>query len=162
MIKLFEDHYEAKEYACAYLEKHGGNELMPIVGSGHCVWAADDQILVFPVVLIRAMPTIACFDLFSADLRLRDESLGRLRRFLTRLVGRLPDVRIITIAERVIELQLPKNNNGLLPEMVNEIARLNEDLSSLSAEDLGKLPVVQPQPSAFHVSNNLVKIGLYS
>jgi hypothetical protein len=159
MIKLFEYHFDAKEFAMTH-SRETTDGTMGVALGGSALWVNQDQILLFPVLIMKRCPPLAVFDLLSSGMGMPDESLREIRSHLSLFLDWATDLRIITISEWVIELQVPIRDESRFDCILKAVGDLNGELVAEAKEIYGSMPVVDPQPSPFYRTNRMIKIGL--
>lgn len=127
--------------------------------NGHSSWLRDDQVILFPVLIFGRLPILDCYDLFHRDLKFSDEIVARIRSFLEEIVAEDPSVRIITMAEWVLEIQLARLERASVSRLEDLVRDLNLRIIKSLEQEFGTMPLVSPQPSPLHVKHRLFKIG---
>ena len=155
MVKIFDDFEKAKRYVCDFNDQNG-RDLVAIYCEGQQLLFGEGQFFASPVVILSWMPPIELYALFGQGLRLPGEGGSLVVGFLDWLVENDHRFEIVAISEWVLEVRI---FNGIA-SVVKVSSDLNSNLVDLAQEEFGQMPCVEVQPSPFHVSYGVIRIGL--
>ena len=155
MVKIFDDLEKAKRYVCDFNDQRGGG-LVALYCEGQELFFGEEQFFASPVITLSWMPPIDLYGLFAHGLQMPGDGGRLVKEFLEWLVEGHYRFEIVSISEWVLELRILDN----MDSVVRVASDLNSNLVDIAQEEFGHMPCVEVQPSPFHVSYSVIRIGL--